>query len=282
MNEVYKFDGTNFDKIETWNKGFITTSFDWHSWLLQSDSVKNLGWVQGVYSSATFIRWRLVVIEGDIIAETTAELLAYVKEIKKLFSIDWIPVGQGVRTLEITDENGIVWEAQGRIKEMPVFKLEDYTGKYRATIFLSEALYKTKDLFIATWNEWILAGQTFPTTFPTAFNKKAVATSLVTATSIPTPLKITITVTWEVDSFIKILNTTNWEFYQTNTSCTAWDVIVIDADTRTATKNGSSIIWDKEAWSSWLSISENSELVISDTDLVWDFTVSIEWRDLLL
>jgi len=279
--EIYKFNEKNFDKNENWN-GYVVTSFDWHSWINQSDSIKNLGWVQWVYSSATFIRWRTIVCEGKISANSEAELLTYIKEIKKIFAIDWVPTWEWTKVLEITDENWTVWVANARIKNMPIFRTNLWQWEYRVTFYLSDAVYKSKEFTTVSWNEWILAGKIFPTTFSTAFNKKSISVLLNTDTSLETPLKITITAIWQINWFLKILNKNTGEFYQTNTSCIDWDVIVIDANFRTATKNWVSIIWDKESGSAWLSIDQTTEIIISDSDLIWDFTASIQYKDQLL
>ena len=280
-NEIYKFNGKNFDKIED-DKWFITIDFPWASWIKESESVRNLWWVQWVSSSATFIRWRLVTLKWKISANTPAEVLTYIKDIKRLFSINWVPSWEWTKLLEITDENWTVWSANARIKNLPEFKkISDYESEYIATFFLSDAVYKSSIYNQENWTEWII-WNTFPTVFPTTFNKKQLSSFLDTSTSLATPLKITINVIWKVDSFIKILNWNNWEFYQTNTECVEWDVIIIDAESRTITKNGDSILWDKEEWSSWLFLSEPSDFIAYDSDLDTDFIIKFEWKDLLL
>ena len=281
MNEIYKFNGKNFDKI-TWNGGYITSNFEWHSWINNSDKISNLWGVQGVHSSATYIRWRTLVIEGIISAESYSDLLNFAKEIKKLFAVDWVPVQEATKLLEITDNNGLEWQAQARVKTLPQFKLWSTDGEYRAVLFLSDALYRSNIINISTWDEGIMAGHTHPTTHPVAHNQIARWIILATNTWINTPLKITLIITWDIEEFLTIHNVTNGEYYTTNTQCTAWDIIIIDADARTATKNWISILWDKQNGSSWLTILEDSEIVIADGDLAWDFTASIEWQDLLL
>lgn len=90
--------------------------------------------------------------------------------------------------------------------------------------------------------------------------------TLTNSGNVETSMRIEITAINNFTSPIKIKDTTNNKLLQFNTSATAGDTIIIDTGAKTATKNWSSILWDREPGSVWITFKGTIKLVIYDLD----------------
>lgn len=107
----------------------------------------------------------------------------------------------------------------------------------------------------------------------------------MTGGNIETPLKFTITALNDINAPITISNLTDGSFFALNTSAVAGDVIVIDAKTRTATKNGVNVLADRVSGSTWQKLKGTAVYTIKDFEgglYGSDFDYTISWKTVLL
>jgi len=281
--EIYKFNGYNLDNVSAW---YIVEKADWLNWNKSSDTITNAGGLQWVFSSPTYSRGRTVAITGHISCDTEALLLQKIFELKKIFAIDWSPVWEWAKEFYVQDVDWNEWTAQARVKTMIDFKRDGTSADYRVSLFCSDARYKSAELNIITWNEGIAFGMTLPFVLWFDTTETSEPQEITSDWNVNAPLKITITATGNIDTVVIIKNITTGEVFSFNCNGVEADVFVIDSGLEwwspSLTKNWTSILSQKVAGSSWLSVIWTMEFVASDTDDKTDFTIKYEYYNRLL
>jgi hypothetical protein len=280
MNEIYIFDGFNLDQEE---QGYLVESINWLNGVNTSDTVLNAGGIQGVFSSPTYIRERILVIEGIISVDTIEILQDRINTLKKIFSVEWNPVGEGTKELFIQDANGDQWKAQARVRELPEFDRDENTGRYRVELIMSDSRFRSNVATSVMGSEGYIGGVAFPVALPFELQGYT-GTSLVTTNgNVASPLKITITATGDIDNAIIIANVTTGDLFSFTASAVAGDVFVIDSghDTNqtSLTKNGQNILSSKTPGSVWPSVFGAMEFVAADSDQNSDFNITYDFYD---
>lgn len=108
---------------------------------------------------------------------------------------------------------------------------------------------------------------------------------VITIGNSDTPLKFTLTALGNIDAPLFIKNLSNDTFFALNIDAVAGDVIVVDGAKKVATKNGTNILADRVAGSTWPKAKGTMLFSIVDEDgglLASDFDVAISWHDVLL
>jgi hypothetical protein len=103
--------------------------------------------------------------------------------------------------------------------------------------------------------------------------------------NIVSPLEFTITAKGDINTPLYIKNITDNTYFWLDIDAVAWDVIVINSNQKTATKNWINILANRIAGSTWLKALWTNYFTIYDKDW-WlaesDFDVKILYKDILL
>lgn len=273
---------------------------DWISWIyyvnkewrrLSSDDYsQNIDWVHGRDVSPTFARVRIITLEWFVDRLWNDHELEAVQYLQNLFALQADLSSLQNRVLYIKDMYDAEWKLNVKVKDPLEFIEwdENFLGshwKWRVVLeSTSSPIYKSFEDIIVNWTEssfgWFELDFELWVSFDSAYNIIECTTSWNTSS----PAKITITATWSINSIFKIINITNNTFFWLDISATSWDIIIIDSNTKTATKNGVNILANRIEWSSWQNITWTTQFIIEDQEgglFNSDFNVSVLFNNSL-
>jgi len=288
--------GGNF-KYRGQNISIITDDFriwldvvGWKS-LNVSDSQSNIQWFHWVKLSPTYARSRTITIEWVILADNHEGLSKWIEYLDNLFSLEWIPTTVWLYPFLVTDEQSREREIQAKIKEALSIDVwdDDYlpgaTRKFRVVLQSEDPRYYNTILKQETWIEGIYGGTPLWVELWVSLDWYFNEMEVISAGNSETPLKLTITTIWEINSPLTIKNLTTWKYFWLDITATVDDIIIIDSSNLTATKNGINILANRVSGSTRPRIKGTNDLSVYDVDWgmsVSDFTIEIEYRDVLL
>jgi len=254
-----------------------------------NDESKDIDWVHGRVTSPLYARYRIITLEW-IIDRINWDDALKVKHLEDLFSLQSNLWSLDEKELYIKDSYLQEWKLNVKIKEpLEVIEWDEefYWSYYKWRIVLestSSPIYKSYEELIVNWNEWNIWGFTMWFELWIAFDLLDEIIEVNTLKT-ETPTKFEITAIRDLNSPLTIKNITNNTFFALDITGVSWDIIVIDSNNFTATKNGISVIANRISWSIWQKISWDNQFVITDKD--WnifnkDFTVKVYYRNALL
>lgn len=290
MNDfkIAKLDGQ--DILKDWISWIYYTFKEWRK-LSTSDDSRNIDGVHGRTTSPTYARIRIITIEWFIDRVWNASEIDAVRYLENIFALQGNLWTLEKKLLYIKDIYDQEWKINVKIKD-PLEVLEwdeEFIWSYWKWRIVLEStdtpIYKSYEEIIVSWEEGTFGGFTLPITFPLSWDTSESIIECVTTGNTSTPAKFVITAIWDINSPLKVMNITNNTYFSLDISAVSWDVIIIDSNTKTATKNGVSVLWDRVSWSIWQTISGTTQFVLEDLD-GWitsdDFDVQVYFNNSLL
>jgi len=256
-----------------------------------SDNQSEVQGFHGVKLSPTFARGRRVTLEGIIIADDRIKSSQAIDYLESLFALQWVPSQVELLPFIVTDEQDRRWELQAKIKEPLSIEINDddwqdwANRRWRVVLQSEDPRYYNTDEQEIDGAEWYLWGVKLWVKLWTKLNDYFNEIQVLAGWNIDAPLKITITATWDINTPLLIKNLSNNTFFWLDIDAVAWDVIVVDSNTNTATKNGSNILANRISWSTWPKAKGSTIFSIYDQDgglTTSDFDVKINFKDVLL
>lgn len=270
--------------------GIYYSQKEWRS-LTTDDTSTNISGYHGRITSPTFARKRVIILQGLIQRSGNANEKAAVTYLQNLFNLQADTSVVVPRQLYIKDMYGDEWIIDVKVRD-PIDFLEydqEWKGvawKWMVTLESTEdPKYYSNTLKQNSGTEGTFGGVKLGVKLPAKLNSTLNFIDCTTIGNTATPARIEITAIGNIDAPLKIINATTGDYFSLNTSAVSWDVIVVDSNTLTATKNGVSIKNLRLPGSLFPMISGTTRFVIEDID-GWvpfsDFTIKIYFRDALL
>lgn len=278
------------DILKTSTSGIYYT-FKERKRLSTDDSSQSIDWVHWRDVWPTCARVRVITLEWFIDRLWNTEEISSVQYLENLFALQWDLWSLNERVLYIKDVYDNEWTIKVKIKEpLELIEWDEvFLGSHwRWRVVLESTynpIYKSYNEILNTWSEWNFWG--FKIGFKLGIKFKEVTNIIecITSWNIATPAKLIITAISDINSNLKILNITNNTYFWLDITAVSWDVIIVDSNTKTVTKNGINIIWNRIIWSVWPSITTTTKFVIQDSDwwILWtDFNVNVYYNNSLL
>lgn len=256
-----------------------------------SDSQQDVQWFHGVKLSPTFARGRRITLEGIIIADDRVWSSKAIDYLESLFALQWVPSQVELLPFIVTDDQDRRWELQAKIKEPLSLDINDddwqdwATRRWRVVLQSEDPRYYNTDeqeVIGAEWNYWgVKLWVKLWTKLDEYFNEIQV----ISNGNIESPLTITLTALSDINQPITIKNITDNTFFWLDIDAVAWDIIVVDSNNLTATKNGTNVLANRVSWSVWPKAIGTTNFSIYDIDwglFASDFDVEINFKDVLL
>ena len=279
------------DILKDQDSWIIYTHKQWRT-LVTSDDSQNIDWIHWRNTSPTFARYRVITLEwisdriwNELENQNSLEYL------QNLFALQWDLSQLEEKELYIKDMYDNEWILKVKIKEpLTILEWDENIPwshwKWRVVLeSLKLPIYKSLDEIIKNWTEWNTWWFYLWTEFPTNFNETDGIIECTTSWNISTPAKVEITARSDIDSPLIIRNITNNTFFSLDIDAVDWDIIIIDSNDYTVTKNWENILANRISWSTWLQVEKTTQIIVEDKD--WnipfnDFDINIYFRNALL
>lgn len=277
------------DVLKDSNSGIYYTAKEWRQ-LTTEDSSVSLAGYHGRRTTATRAIKRVITLEWLIQRAENSNEVESVTYLQNMFNLQSETGILVLRILYIKDIYDKEWNLSVKVRE-PIRFIEydqnwkGYSWKWSVTLeSVWDPTYKSTTELLSTGQEGNAGGFYLPTTFPIAFSPVINPIQCVTYGNTATPAKIVITCSDNITAPLRVMNITNGTFFALNISATAGQVIIIDSNTKTATKDGVSVIASRVSGSTFPTISGTTQFIVSDAG--WytldHFTVAIYYKDALL
>ena len=256
-----------------------------------SDEQQNVQWFHGVKLSPTFARGRRITLEGIIIADNHIGSSKGIDYLEQLFALQWVPSQVELLPFIVTDEQDRRWQLNCKIKEPLSIDISDddwmegTNRRWRVVLQSEDPRYYNTDEQEVIGAEWYFWGVKIWVKLWAKLDDYFNEIQVTTLWNIEAPLTITLTATWDINTPLLIKNLTNDTFFGLDIDAVAWDVIIVDSNTLTATKNWVNILANRIAWSTWPKAKETTIFSIYDQDwwlIESDFDIKINYKDVLL
>lgn len=276
--------------ITTWDYQIGLDVVQW-KWLDVSDNQINVQWFHGIKLSPTFARGRRVTIEWIIIADDQIWSSKGIDYLENLFALQWIPSTVELLPFIVTDDQDREWELQAKIKEPLSIDIGDMdwqqwaNRRFRVVLQWEDPRYYNAIENQVDWAEWYFWGAKLWVKLWVKMDDYFNEIQVIANWNVQSPLKTTITATWDINTPLVIRNLTDWTFFGLDIDAVLWDIIEIDSSLKTATKNGVNILANRIAWSTWPQAIWSTLFSFYDNDgwlVTSDFDVKINFRDVLL
>lgn len=249
----------------------------------------------GSQSSATYARWRQIVVEWYILASSRVNVSKGMDFLDELFALQYNPAILETHVFSVTDEQDRVWNINAKIDGAIQYSIDDDDDHndgswrmFRVALFAPDPRFFDDTLTTVVWEEWELWGFTIDFQLDEDFQFLSVYNSIIVNAGVnATPLKITITVKtgMTIDNPVTIYNVTQWTWFRFWITAVADDVIIIDSWTLTLTKNWTNILATREAGSIRPYAVWETEIVLQDVDggvVPNDFDVQVDFRNSMM
>jgi len=269
--------------------GIYYTRRDWKKLMVTDESVMN-DWADGRIVSRTYARYRVITLEWyiDRMSDTPEEEV--VSYLEQLFSLtEW--GNSGERELYIQDIYDNERTLNVKVKESFYCDYADTSfteavRKWRVVLeSTSDPVFKSYQEIIESGLEWQYGWVELDCELWTELDDYYNMIECETIGNQPAPAKFVITATGNINKPLTIRNLTAWNEFVLDIDAVAGDVIIIDSNTYTVTKNGVNAIADRLEWSVFPFISGTTLFTIFDIDgdlYEKDLTIDIYFRDNLL
>jgi len=273
MNDFKTARLDNKDILRNSISGIYYTFKEWRK-LSTSDDSQNIDWMHGRTTSPTYARTRIISLEWyiDRMWAIWDEEYASVLYLEELFALQGNPWKIQERELYIQDIYDREWTLKVKIKEpLEVLEWDDQIiwshWRWRVVLeSIEDPIYRSLEQIVTAWGEWVFLWFRFPFTLPDAWDESWSILECIGTWNTDSPAKIEIKANQTLSSPIKIFNVSNDTYFIINTSLTSWDVLIINSAEEKLTKNGVNILWDREPWSIWPTVSWNTKFIVNDND----------------
>ncbi len=285
--KIARLDGSDVMKDSV--SGIYYTAKEWRQ-LTTDDTSTNVSGYHGRRTSPTFARKRVIRLEGLVQRSGNTNEFDAVSYLQDLFNLQSNTGSVEARQLYIKDMYDDEWILDVKVRD-PILFLEydgDWTGvawKWAVTLeSIENPEYKSYVENEESGIEGLVGGFRLPVIYPLAFNETLNKIECNTTGNTATPARVEISVINATTAPLKISNVTDGTFFALDIVCAPGDVVIVDSETQTATKNGVSVIASRVVGSIFPTILGTTEFVVSDLyGMSFDsFTISIFYRDALL
>ena len=212
----------------------------------------------------------MVTFEGYIQRFDNANEKVAVEYLQNLFCLQSNTGAVIPRTLYIKDMYDQEWTLPVKVRE-PVTFIEysdDWKGAYWKWMAVLESvespIYRSNTEISEAGTEGTIGGFQLGVAFPFTMNALEGTISCTNMGNIASTCRFVITVTDTLLSPITVYNVTDGTFFSLSISGTTGDIIEIDSEALTATKNGVSVIGSRVAGSIFPTITGTTQFVVSD------------------
>lgn len=279
--------------------------------LLQSVKIDGVDVLQsGIYFTRTDRRKLIVTSQKETIIQTHGRIISPIKAEYRIITLEWLINWVGNANLEtavkhlesmfalqsdlssLTTKQFRALDAFGDEWVLDVvvadpLEIVDYDEnmieaayKWRVVLESSRTpAFRSLNETVQTGIEWSYWWFSLPATLPEWWveynNEVTLTTTGNKATELYAKITATVNLTWPV----KIVNATNGKYYGITGNLNAGDILIIDARTQTATKNGTNVIANRIAWSEWLTLLGTMQFVVLDGDgIIPNNSLTVEFR----
>lgn len=272
--------------LKDWVSGIYYTRRDWKRLSVTDESINN-DWTHGRVTSPTFARVRIITLEWYIDRwDSEQNSIWYMESVFALSEwVDW------KRSLYIVDNRDNEWTLDVKVKEPLSIDHADtnfpeVAWKRRVVLESIESpIYKSYQEILESWLEWQYGWIELECELESELDDYYNLIECETSWNQPTPARFVITCMNKIDSPLTIKNLSANNRFALDIDAVAWDVIIINSEDYTVTKNWINIAWDRIEWSIFPYISWTTIFNVYDLD--WDLyekdiQVDIYFRNNLL
>lgn len=289
IGKSYKRDGQAIaHKTNEYQIGL--TLVNWRK-LDTTDEQKNIEGAHGIKMSPTYSRGRRIDIEGIIIADTREATSK---------AMDWLDRAFGLQTIitdipekklfTVVDEQDRERKIWCKIKDPLDYNTQedDYmdgtTRSFRVSLQSDDARFFSAQEQIVEGKEWVYGGFKLGVKLGKAMNAYFNEVVCFGSGNVGNPARIQIIAKAPINAPLMIRKK-GGSFFGIEVNAEAWDIIEVNAETKTITKNGLNISEKRVPWSNRPMIFGTTVFSLEDKD--WglyasDFDVKIYFSNVLL
>lgn len=277
-------DSVKIDGVDVLQTGIYFTRTDWRKLVVTSQKERIL-WSHGRYIWPTQAEYRVITLEGLVDWIGNGSLETWIKHLESMFALQ-----SDLSSLETKQFRALDAFGDERVLDVVVTEpldIVDYDENmiqtaYKWRVVLESAatpVFRSLNETVQTGIEWSFGWFSLPATLPewgVEYNNEI---TLTTTGNKAAPLYAKITATVNLTWPVKIVNATNGKYYGIDLNLTAGDILIIDARTQTATKNGTNVLANRLAWSEWLTLLGTMQYVVLDWDgIIPNNSLNVEFR----
>lgn len=280
------FFDSDFDRVT--GQGIVVQGCQWAD-TNTSDDQQNRQGTHGIQVSPTFLRGRVINIQGLIVANSRAQREIERQKLIEAFSPEPFPGpdNKGFYDFEFIGDDGNDYVIRAKVLNTPSYNPEFGSvmlTPWQAQLISENSYYESKVQNQQVHVEGFYGGTKFKTKFPVAFDNYGYVANVANAGNWPAPLKTTITANQNTGPNMRVVNTSNDSYIGIKTPMVQGDVLVIDTKNNLITLNGSNVSGDRIAGSTYKYVNpgNNQFVVRDDLQRVGDglaVDVLFEWPD---
>jgi RNase P/RNase MRP subunit p29 len=281
------FFDTDFDTVT--GQGIVLTNVTWAD-VQTSDDQNNRQGTHGIEVSPTFMRGRVINIQGTIVANSRPERYTLRQTIVNTFAPEAVPSpdNRGFYDFEFVGDDGNDYVISAKVLNMPSYVQPELGNimitNFQVQLIAENPFYESKILNQLNHVEGFYGGISFPTKFPVAFDTYGYTANVINGGNWPSPIKTTITANENTGANMRVVRTSNDAYVGVETPMLQGDVLVIDTKNNLITLNGDNVSGDRIPGSTYhfANVGNNEFIVRDDLQRVGDglaVDVLFEWPD---
>lgn len=236
------------------------------------DRSEDVQWVHRRTVTPTYARKRIITLEWYVDSLGNASEETAIKYLEDLFALQYDTSVVIPKQLYIKDMFGDEWMIDVKVKDPIDFVEADddflgYAWKRRVVLESVESpVYKSATELNVWGTDSVVWWFGVPFSMPMSMNSYTNIMEISVVSNQSSPIRWVITAVNDFTWPIKIANIDTGKFCKYDVDAVEGDVIVIDAETLTATKNWVSIKDARMEWSTWLSVIGTQSFVVTDNN----------------
>lgn len=283
-----KIDGQNI--LHDGAQGIYYITKEWRR-LVTDDTSEN---IQGMHKrtvSPTYARKRIIILEWYIDGLGNDNQQSAQSYLESIFSLQTDPSSLIPKELYIKDIYNQEWILDVKVKTPVEFveASDAFTGyaiRWRVELeSIEDPTYRSAEEFEIIGTDGVFGGVAFPMSMEFSMISYSNILELAISGSQASPIRWEISVINNITWPLSITNISTGEYAKFAINATAWDTLIIDANTLTATLNGANILASRIIWSHWLTVQWNQFFSVSDANGALpteDLVVKAYFRESLL
>lgn len=246
-----------------------------------SDETINITWNHWVRISPTYARTRIVQIEGIILSDTRVGLSKAMDFLEKLFVLQYDFRELELHNFSVLDEQDRLWHLKTKIKnpiEYDIFD-DDYIDgaerKFRVVLVAPDPRFLSDDK--KSLNSWAIkyGGCKLGVKLWVKLNLYYNSIDCFNNWNFASPFRMVIKIKQNLPNKLIIQNLDTKEFITLLDNFVVWDVIEIDTEKYTITRNWQNIKHRKTPASRWLQIVWHTRFGVFNEDLSLDVNFAL-------
>lgn len=241
-----------------------------------TDETINITWNHGVRTSPTFARTRQVSIEWIILAESKLWLSKAMDFLEKLFVLQYDFRDLELHNFSLVDDADRLWHLKTKIKQPIEYDLfdDDYlewaSRKFRVVLIAPDPRFLSDDMKVI--NTWAIkyGGCKLWVKLWVKLNLYYNSIECFNNWNFASPFRMVIKIKQNLPNKLVIQNLDTKEYITLLDNFVAWDIIEINTEKYTITRNWQNIKHRKTPWSRWLQIIWLTRFWVFNEDLSLD------------